>query len=82
VTTFRPNAIQQLMKREKLSVSQFAMRASVARTLVAAWLSAIVTPQTATVMRLCRIFNVPVEFFFVDRDDGEKAEPSVRKAGA
>ena len=62
--TFRREAIAELMRREGLDASGFARRAAVSRTLIGAWIAGVVTPQVGTLMRLCRVFSVPVAFFF------------------
>ncbi len=61
---FRRDAIRELMEREGLNASAFASRASVQRTLIGGWLAGVVTPQVGTLTRLCRVFNVPIDFFF------------------
>ncbi len=66
--TFRLAAIRELMEREGLNASSFARRACVTRTLIGAWLSGIVQPQVGTLTRLCRVFDVPIDFFFTTAD--------------
>ena len=76
--TFRREAIQELMAREHLTASEFARRAAMSRTLVAAWLSGLVMPQVGTLTRLCRVYDVQIDFFFTtDGPDGDK--PSSRR---
>jgi transcriptional regulator with XRE-family HTH domain len=70
---FRREAIRELMEREGLSVSAFARKAAVSRTLVSAWLSGYVVPQVATLGRLCRVFGESIDFFF---ELGGAADPT------
>ena len=71
---FRREAIRELMERDELNASGFAVKASVQRTLIGGWLAGVVTPQVGTLTRLCRVFNVPITFFF---DEGV-SEPAKR----
>lgn len=61
---FRIEAIQELMERDGLNASTFAIKASISRTLIGAWLSGVVHPQIGTLTKLCRVFGVPIDFFF------------------
>ena len=72
---FRPAAIAELVTVEG-SASAFSRRAEIARPLVGAWLSGTVTPQVGTLTRLCRVFGVPIDFFFetVETADGDGVE--------
>lgn len=72
---FRPEAIRELMRRDGMTASEFARRIGVSRQLVSAWLIGMTQPQFATVLRLCRLFNVAAEFFaegLPERSKGSK----------
>ena len=53
-----------------MNMTEFAKRIGVTRSLVSAWVAGLVTPQVGTLSRLCRVFGVPVSYFFEGADDG------------
>jgi len=74
MVTFNSHSLQTLMTQQGLSARELARRINVAPSLIGAWLSGVVSPQIATVCRLCNAFNLSIDFFFVQEgDDADKA---------
>lgn len=63
--------IRALMERDGLDYAAFAKRAGVSRSLIYAWAGGVATPQVGTLARLCRVFDVPITFFFTGQDGGQ-----------
>ena len=73
---FQRERIQDLIEAQGLSLRGFAERLDVSPSAVCGWLRGVAQPQLGTLTRICKVFEVPITYFFKPADE---AQPQTRR---
>ena len=65
---FEKKRIKDLRLQNGLTQSEFARRLETARQKIAMWEAGECKPQVASILRICEVFDVELEHFFVEEN--------------
>lgn len=79
---FQRARIRDLIEARGLSIRRFAQRLDVSPTAVCGWLEGMAQPQLGTLTRICKVFQVPITYFFEPANEGcpETKDPPATEA--